>query len=147
MADKMATRDGYGKALIELGNKREDIVVLDADLSKSTRTNWFAKEFPERFIDIGIAEQNMMCIAAGIASTGKTVYTSSFAIFATGRAWEQIRNMICLGNFDVKIAATHAGIAVGPDGASHQAVEDIAIMNHWEHVLITTLESMSPPWT
>lgn len=128
MADKMATRDGYGKALIELGNNRDDIVVLDADLAKSTRTNWFAKEFPERFIDIGIAEQNMMCIASGLASTGKTVFASSFAIFATGRAWEQIRNTVCLGNFNVKIAATHAGIAVGPDGASHQAVEDIAVM-------------------
>jgi len=121
-------RDIYGKTLVELGRQNKDIVVLDADLSSSTRTSIFAKEFPERFFNFGVAEQNMMATAAGFASCGKIVFASTFAIFATGRAWDQVRTSVSYGNFNVKIAATHAGITVGPDGASHQALEDIALM-------------------
>ncbi|MGD9014438.1 MAG: transketolase family protein [Candidatus Omnitrophota bacterium] len=121
-------RDIYGKALVELGKANPDIVVLDADLSGSTRTKFFAKEFPERFFNFGVAEQNMMATAAGLASKGKTVFVSTFAMFATGRAWDQVRNTICYNNFNVKIVATHAGITVGEDGSSHQALEDIALM-------------------
>lgn len=121
-------RDVYGKTLVELGRQNKDIVVLDADLSSSTRTSLFAKEFPERFFNFGVAEQNMMATAAGFASCGKIVFASTFAIFATGRAWDQVRTSVSYGNFNVKIAATHAGITVGPDGASHQALEDIALM-------------------
>lgn len=125
--DKIATREAYGNALAEYGEKY-DLVVLDADLSKSTKTDTFKKKFPERFFNIGIAESNMMGIAAGIATTGKTVFASSFAMFAAGRAFEQIRNSICYPKLNVKIGATHAGISVGEDGATHQAIEDIAIM-------------------
>jgi transketolase len=121
-------RDIYGKTLIELGRSNKDIVVLDADLSSSTRTGLFAKEFPERFFNFGVAEQNMMAAAAGLASCGKTVFASTFAMFATGRAWDQVRNTVCYNNFNVKIVASHAGITVGPDGSSHQALEDIALM-------------------
>jgi transketolase len=121
-------RDVYGKTLVELGKINKNIVVLDADLSGSTRTSLFAKEFPERFFNFGVAEQNMMATAAGIASCSKTVFVSTFAIFATGRAWDQVRNSVAYNNFDIKIVATHAGISVGPDGASHQALEDIALM-------------------
>jgi len=126
--EKAATRDTYGKTLIELGKENEDIIVLDADLSSSTRTGWFAKEFPERFFNIGIAEQNMMGIASGLAVSGKIVFASTFAMFATGRCWEQIRNMIAHDFLNVKIVATHGGITVGEDGATHQAIEDVAIM-------------------
>ena len=128
MAEMFYARDVYGKTLIELGKRSRDLVVLDADLSGSTRTSLFGKEFPDRFFNFGVAEQNMMATAAGLASCGKVVFASTFAIFATGRAWDQIRNTICYGDLDVKIVATHAGITVGPDGASHQALEDIAIM-------------------
>jgi transketolase len=128
MSEQIFPRDVYGKTLAELGRRNKDIVVLDADLSSSTKTSIFAKEFPERFFNMGVAEQNMMACAAGLASCGKTVFVSTFAIFATGRAWDQVRNSISYSNFDVKIVATHAGITVGPDGASHQAVEDIALM-------------------
>lgn len=128
MAEKIATRDAYGDTLAELGRLNKDIVVLDADLSKSTKTEVFAKEFPERFFNTGIAEQNMAGIAAGLAAAGKIPFISTFAIFATGRAFEQIRNTIAYPRLNVKIAATHAGITVGPDGASHQSVEDIALM-------------------
>jgi len=121
-------RDIYGKTLVELGKQNKDIVVLDADLSSSTRTGLFAREFPERFFNFGVAEQNMMAAAAGLAACGKTVFVSTFAIFASGRAWDQVRNSICYSNLNVKIVATHAGISVGPDGASHQALEDIALM-------------------
>jgi transketolase len=114
--------------LAELGRVDEDIVVLDADLSGSTRTAVFAKEFPQRFFNFGVAEQNMMATAAGLASCGKIVFASTFAIFATGRAWDQVRNTVAYNNFNIKIVATHAGITVGPDGASHQALEDIALM-------------------
>ncbi len=124
---KIATRESYGKALAEYG-KKYDIVVLDADLSKSTKTDTFKKEFPDRFINMGIAEQNMMSTAAGLASCGKIVFASSFAMFAAGRAFEQIRNSICYPNLNVKIGATHAGISVGEDGATHQCIEDIGIM-------------------
>ncbi len=129
MADvkKIATRESYGNALASLGEKY-DIVVLDADLSKSTKTDTFKKAFPERFINMGIAEQNMMSTAAGLASCGKVVFASSFAMFAAGRAFEQIRNSICYPNLNVKIGATHAGISVGEDGATHQCLEDIGIM-------------------
>lgn len=128
MSDKkIATRESYGKALAELGDKY-DIVVLDADLSKSTKTETFKKKFPDRFINMGIAEQNMMSTAAGLASCGKIVFASSFAMFAAGRAFEQIRNSIGYPNLNVKIGATHAGISVGEDGATHQCLEDIGIM-------------------
>lgn len=121
-------RDVYGKTLVELGRQNPDIVVLDADLSGSTRTAFFAKEFPNRFFNFGIAEQNMLATAAGLASCGKTVFISTFAMFATGRAWDQVRNTVCYNNFNIKIVASHAGISVGPDGSSHQALEDIALM-------------------
>ncbi len=128
MAEKLYARDAYGKALVALGKDNPNIVVLDADLSGSTRTAMFAKEFPERFFNFGVAEQNMMATAAGMASCGKTVFASTFAIFASGRAWDQLRNSICANNFDVKIVATHGGLTVGPDGCSHHAIEDIALM-------------------
>ncbi len=128
MQEQLYQRDLYGQALLELGRQDKTIVVLDADLSSSTRTNLFAKEFPERFFNVGVAEQNMMAVAAGLASCAKTVFVSTFAIFASGRAWDQVRLAISYNNFNVKIVATHAGITVGPDGASHQALEDIALM-------------------
>lgn len=124
----VATRDAYGRALIELGRKYPDLVVLDADLAKSTKTADFAKVFPERFFDMGIAEQNMMGVAAGLALAGKIPCVSTFAVFATGRAFDQIRNSIAYPGLNVKIIATHGGITVGEDGASHQSVEDIALM-------------------
>lgn len=130
MADviKTATRDAYGKALVELGEKNEKLVVFDADLAAATKTGMFKKAFPERFIDCGIAEGNMMGVAAGMATAGYTVFASSFAMFAAGRAFEQIRNTIGYPHLNVKIGATHAGISVGEDGASHQCCEDIALM-------------------
>ncbi len=128
MAEQLYQRDVYGKTLVELGKKNKQIVVLDADLSGSTRTKLFAEEFPERFFNFGVAEQNMMAASAGFAACGKTVFVSTFAIFATGRAWDQARNTVSYSNFNVKIVATHAGLTVGPDGASHQALEDIALM-------------------
>jgi transketolase len=128
MAEQLYQRDIYGKTLVELGKRNKDIVVLDADLSSSTRTGLFAREFPDRFFNFGVAEQNMIATASGLASCGKTVFVSTFAIFATGRAWDQVRNSVCYNNFNVKIVATHAGLTVGPDGASHQALEDIALM-------------------
>ena len=127
MADKKATRESYGAALAELGEKY-DFLVLDADLAAATKTGMFKKKFPERFFDCGIAEGNMMCVAAGIASTGKVVFASSFAMFAAGRAFEQVRNCIGYPHLNVKIGATHAGITVGEDGATHQCNEDIALM-------------------
>jgi transketolase len=125
----LATREAYGKALVKLGQENKDIVVLDADLSKSTKTADFAKLYPERFINAGIAEQNLLGMSAGIARYGKIPFASTFAVFATGRAFEIIRNSICYPNANVKIAATHAGITVGEDGGSHQSIEDIALMN------------------
>ncbi|BAH08207.1 transketolase family protein [Clostridium kluyveri] len=128
MSNKIATREAYGKILLELGEKNEKIVVFDADLSKSTKTCNFGKAYPERFMDMGIAESNMMAVAAGISTCDKIPFVSTFAIFATGRAFEQVRNSICYPNLNVKICATHAGITVGEDGASHQSVEDISLM-------------------
>lgn len=128
MADKIATRQAYGDTLVELGRENPDIVVLDADLSKSTMTAGFAKAYPERFFNAGIAEQNLMGMAAGLATTGKIPFASTFAIFAAGRAFEQVRNTICYPKLNVKIAASHAGITVGEDGGSHQSVEDLALM-------------------
>lgn len=125
---KTATRDAYGKALVELGNTDKKIVVLDADLAAATKTGMFKKAHPEKFIDCGIAESNMMGVAAGLASAGYTVFASSFAMFAAGRAFEQVRNSIGYTHLNVKIGATHAGISVGEDGASHQCCEDIGLM-------------------
>ncbi len=125
---KMATREGYGKALVECGAKYPNLVVMDADLAASTKTGMFQKAYPERFFDCGIAEANMIGVAAGLASTGKIVFASSFAMFATGRAYEQIRNSVGYTKLNVKIGASHAGITVGEDGASHQCNEDIALM-------------------
>ena len=127
MADKKATRESYGAALAELGEKY-DFLVLDADLAAATKTGMFKKKFPERFFDCGIAEGNMVSVAAGIATTGKVVFASSFAMFAAGRAFEQVRNSIGYPHLNVKIGATHAGITVGEDGATHQCNEDIALM-------------------
>ncbi len=123
-----ATRESYGIALATIGKYNENIVVLDADLSKSTKTNVFLNEFPDRFFNVGIAEQNLMGVAAGLANVGKIPFASTFAVFATGRAFEVIRNSICYPKMNVKIAATHAGITVGEDGGSHQSIEDIALM-------------------
>ncbi|MGC8769979.1 MAG: transketolase family protein [Brevinematia bacterium] len=128
MSEKIATREAYGKALAELGDKYKNLIVLDADLSKSTKTDLFKAKFPERFINCGIAESNMMSVAAGIASCGNIVFASSFAMFAAGRAFEQVRNSIGYPHLNVKIGASHAGITVGEDGASHQCIEDIALM-------------------
>ena len=130
MADikTVATRVGYGEALVELGGERDDFIVMDADLAAATQTGKFKAAFPDRFYDCGIAEQNMMGIAAGIAATGKRVIVSSFAMFAAGRAFEQVRNSICYPKLPVIIGATHAGISVGEDGATHQCLEDIALM-------------------
>ncbi|MCI8655079.1 MAG: transketolase family protein [Clostridia bacterium] len=125
---KIATRQSYGEALKELGKENENIVVLDADLATATKTSIFAEEFPERFFDMGIAEQNMIGTAAGLATCGKIPYASTFAVFAAGRAYDQIRNSICYPKLNVKICATHAGITVGEDGATHQMIEDISMM-------------------
>lgn len=125
---KIATRESYGNALVELGNEVDNLVVLDADLAEATKTGTFKKAFPDKHIDCGIAESNMMGIAAGIAATGKVPFVSSFAMFAAGRAFEQVRNSIGYPHLNVKIGATHAGISVGEDGASHQCNEDIALM-------------------
>lgn len=133
---KVATREAYGQALAELGEEIKDIVVLDADLSKSTKTSVFAKKFPERFFNMGIAEQNLMGTAAGLATCGKIPFASTFAIFAAGRAFEQVRNSICYPQLNVKIAATHAGITVGEDGATHQSIEDIALMRAIPHMTV-----------
>ncbi|MBE6028540.1 MAG: transketolase family protein [Clostridiales bacterium] len=128
MADKIATRQAYGEALVELGKEYDNLVVMDADLSGSTKTAMFAKEFPERFFNMGIAEQNMYGAAAGLALSGKVVCASTFAMFATGRAFEIVRNSIGYTGANVKVCASHAGITVGEDGASHQTFEDIALM-------------------
>ena len=124
----IATREAYGKALVKLGEKNNKVVVLDADLSKSTKTNDFYKQYPERFFNMGIAEQNLIGAACGFAAAGKIPFASTFAMFATGRAFEIIRNSVCYPKLNVKVCATHAGLTVGEDGASHQSVEDIAIM-------------------
>lgn len=126
--EKKATRQSYGEALASIGEKNKNIVVLDADLSSATKTSEFAKKFPDRFFDVGISEADMMGTAAGFATCGKIPFVSTFAVFATGRAYDQIRNSICYPNLNVKICATHAGVTVGEDGATHQMIEDISMM-------------------
>ena len=125
---KIATRQSYGEALAELGEKNENVVVFDSDLSGATKTSIFAKKFPERFFDMGIAEQDMMSTAAGMSTFGKIPYASTFAVFAAGRAYDQIRNSICYPKMNVKICATHSGVTVGEDGATHQMLEDLGLM-------------------
>ena len=131
-----AKRESYGEALVTLGEKYPQLVVLDADLSGATKTNSFRKKYPERFINVGIAEQDLMGTAAGLALGGKIPFASTFAVFASGRAYDQIRNTICYGNLNVKIGATHAGITVGEDGATHQALEDISIMRGLPNITV-----------
>ena len=126
--NKKATRESYGEALVELGRKNDKVVVFDADLSGATKTSGFAKEFKDRFFNMGIAEQDMVATAAGISTCGKIPYASSFAVFLTGRAYDQVRNSICYPNFNVKLCGTHAGVTVGEDGATHQMLEDVALM-------------------
>jgi transketolase len=127
LAQEISTRDAYGQALVELGKENPDIVVLDADLSKSTMTQFFAKQFPGRFFDCGIAEQNMVTIAAGLASSGKVPFASTFAVFIPGRCFDQVRMSIAQPKLNVKLVTTHSGISVGEDGISHQAIEDLAL--------------------
>lgn len=134
--EAIATRVAYGKTLLELGRENPNIVVLDADLSGSTQTKFFAKEFPDRFFNMGVAEQNMIGVACGLSSCGKIPFASSFAIFACGRAWEFVRNSLCHNQFNVKVCATHAGLTVGEDGGSHQIIEDIAIMRAIPHMTV-----------
>lgn len=136
MSKKRSPREAFGKALVELGKENENIVVLDADLSASTQTKLFAKEFPDRFFDIGIAEQDLIGTAAGLSAVGKIPYTATFAVFATGRTYDQIRNTVCYSNFNVKIVGTHGGITVGEDGATHQALEDIALMSNLPNMTV-----------
>lgn len=144
---KKATRQSYGEALLELGKENEKIVVLDSDLSTATKTNLFAKEFPKRFFNMGIAEQNMISTSAGLATCDKIPYASTFAIFATGRAYDQIRNSVCYPNLNVKICATHAGITVGEDGATHQMIEDISLMRTLPNMtVISTSDDTQTKW-
>lgn len=132
----IATRESYGKALAELGDKYKNVVVLDADLANATKTIEFKKKFPERFFDIGIAEQDLIGTAAGLALGGKIPFASTFAVFASGRAYDQVRNTVAYSKLNVKIAATHAGITVGEDGASHQALEDISLMRSIPNMVV-----------
>lgn len=133
---KRATRESYGATIAQLGNGNKDIIVLDADLSKATKSEIFAQAHPDRFINVGIAEQNMIGMAAGLANAGKIPFATTFAVFAAGRAFEVIRNSVCYPKANVKIAATHAGITVGPDGGSHQAIEDIALMSSLPNMIV-----------
>lgn len=130
------TRDGYGKGLVEAGEKNDQVVVLCADLTESTRSHWFAEKFPDRFIQMGVAEQNMAVVASGMANYGKIPFISSYATFSPCRNWEQIRTTICINNVPVKIAGAHAGVSVGPDGATHQALEDIALMRTLPRMIV-----------
>lgn len=144
---KKATRQSYGEKLAELGRKNKDIVVLDADLSSATKTSIFAKEFPDRFFNMGIAEQDMMGTAAGMSTFGKIPYVSTFAVFAAGRAYDQIRNSICYPNLNVKICATHSGVTVGEDGATHQMLEDIGMMRGLPNMtVISTSDDTQTKW-
>ena len=144
---KKATRQSYGEALLELGKENKNIVVFDADLSTATKTNLFAKEFPNRFFDMGIAEQNMISTAAGMATCGKIPYASIFAVFAAGRAYDQIRNSVCYPKLNVKICATHAGVTVGEDGATHQMLEDISMMRTLPNMtVISTSDDTETKW-
>ena len=145
--NKKATRQSYGEALEELGKENDKIVVLDADLSRTTKTCIFAESFPDRFFDVGIAEQNLMGVAAGLASSGFIPYASSFAVFATGRAYEQIRNSIAYPNFNVKICASHSGVTAGEDGATHQMIEDISIMRTLPNMkVMCTSDDVQTKW-
>lgn len=144
---KKATRQSYGEALLELGKENKNIVVFDADLSTATKTNIFAKEFPERFYDMGIAEQNMISTAAGMSTCGKIPYASTFAVFAAGRAYDQIRNSVCYPKLNVKICATHAGVTVGEDGATHQMLEDISLMRTLPNMtVLSTSDDVQTKW-
>lgn len=144
---KIATRQSYGEALNKLGEENEKIVVLDADLSKTTKTCIFAENFPDRFFDVGIAEQNLMGVAAGLASSGFIPYASSFAVFATGRAYDQIRNSIAYPNFNVKICASHSGVTAGEDGATHQMIEDISMMRTLPNMkVMCTSDDIQTKW-
>ena len=144
---KIATRESYGNALVELGKKHEDVVVLDADLSKSTKTNDFFKAYPKRFFNMGIAEQNLVGAACGLAAAGKIPFASTFAMFATGRAFEVIRNSACYPKLNVKICATHCGITVGEDGATHQMLEDIGLMRGLPNMtVISTSDDVQTRW-
>ena len=145
--EKKATRQSYGEALKELGEINSNVVVLDADLATATKTEIFAKEFPGRFFDMGIAEQNMMSTAAGFATCGKIPYASTFAVFAAGRAYDQIRNSICYPNLNVKICATHSGVTVGEDGATHQMIEDISLMRVLPNMKVfSTSDDIQTKW-
>lgn len=145
--NKKATRQSYGEAIAELGKENENVVVLDADLAGATKTNIFAKEFPERFFDMGIAEQDMIATAAGFATCGKIPYASTFAVFATGRSYDQIRNSICYPKLNVKICATHCGITVGEDGATHQMLEDINLMRGLPNMtVISPADDVEAKW-
>lgn len=144
---KIATRESYGKKLVELGEKNKNIVVLDADLAAATKTQLFAKEFSNQFFDMGIAEANMMGTAAGLATCGKIPYASTFAIFAAGRSYDQIRNSICYPKLNVKICATHAGVTVGEDGATHQMIEDISLMRAIPNLIVmSTSDDTQTRW-
>ena len=144
---KKATRQSYGEALLELGKENKNIVVFDADLSTATKTNIFAKEFPERFYDMGIAEQNMISTAAGMSTCGKIPYASTFAVFAAGRAYDQIRNSVSYPKLNVKICATHAGVTVGEDGATHQMIEDISLMRTLPNMtVLSTSDDVQTKW-
>ena len=145
--EKKATRQSYGEALLSLGEENEKVVVLDADLAGATKTELFAKKFPDRFFDMGIAEANMMGTAAGLATCGKIPYASTFAVFAAGRAYDQIRNSVCYPNLNVKICATHAGVTVGEDGATHQMIEDISLMRTLPNMtVISTSDDVETKW-
>lgn len=144
---KIATRQSYGEELARLGEENEKVVVLDADLSTATKTDIFAKKFPNRFINVGIAEQNLMGISAGLSTFGKIPYASTFAVFAAGRAYEQIRNSIAYPNLNVKISATHAGITVGEDGATHQMLEDLSLMRSLPNMTVMcTSDDVQTRW-
>ena len=144
---KKATRQSYGEALLELGKENKNIVVFVADLSTATKTNIFAKEFPERFYDMGIAEQNMISTAAGMSTCGKIPYARTFAVFAAGRAYDQIRNSVCYPKLNVKICATHAGVTVGEDGATHQMLEDISLMRTLPNMtVLSTSDDVQTKW-
>lgn len=144
---KIATRQSYGETLAKLGEKNKDVVVFDADLSGATKTSIFAKQFPERFFDMGIAEQDMMSTAAGMSTFGKIPYVSTFAVFAAGRAYDQIRNSICYPKLNVKICATHAGITVGEDGATHQMLEDLGMMRGLPNMtVLCTSDDIQTKW-
>ena len=144
---KIATRQSYGEALAELGKENEKIVVLDADLSKTTKTCIFSETFPDRFFDVGIAEQNLMGVAAGLANSGFIAFASSFAVFATGRGYDQIRNSIAYPNLNVKICASHSGVTAGEDGATHQMIEDISMMRTLPNMtVLSTSDDAQTKW-